>query len=117
MARRSREFYEFNNATKRQVKKEQKNRCAITGKKGYTEVHHLLGCALAGGFFPTVEPAIFKQIENAVALDPEIHKQLHDEQREWPPEFTRLFVIGVYKYLRDIHREKMSEEKQELAVV
>ena len=101
-----RKKYEFSSHTKKQVRKEQKNRCAVTGKKEYVEIHHLLGVALAHGWFPTVNPSIFSQRENAVAVNPEDHKLIHEQIRGWDKEFLKLYVIGLYKYLRDIHKEK-----------
>jgi hypothetical protein len=109
MSHEHRQGYEFSKEIKKQIRRDQKQSCAVTGKRGYTEVHHLLGIALAKAYFPTVNPAIFHQKENGIALDPQVHKQLHEEMLLWPPEFTKLFVIGMYKYLRDLYHEKQQQ--------
>ena len=108
MARESRAGYNFSPDLKAKVRREQKNRCKLTGKREYLEIHHMLGIALARGYFPTADPQIFTQRENAVGLTVEIHKQLHEEMLRWPPEFTKVFVIGMYKYLRDIYKGKQA---------
>ena len=114
MSRESRVGYEFTDYTKSQVRKEQKQRCAVTGERGMTEVHHMLPVCLAHGFFPTVNKAIFTQKENAIALSPEIHVQVHEEISAWPPEFVKVFTIGMYKYLKETYnanQEKIEHDK------
>lgn len=94
--------YEFSPLIKNEVRRDQRYRCAITGRKSqHLEVHHILPIGVALGFWPRINPQILNQRENAVGLSPEIHKQLHDEMHEWPKEFFKLYVIGVYSYLRD----------------
>ena len=108
--RNNRKYYEFPDSLKRKVRQEQKHRCAVTGEKSRNlQVHHLLGCALAAGFFPTVNPAIFRQKENAVAISEPEHKRLHAEMKQWPPEVLRAFVVGLYSWLRDIYYDKLAE--------
>jgi hypothetical protein len=115
--REVRQPYEFSIAQKRDIRKSQKNKCAITGEKTLLEIHHLLPICLAHGFFPTVNPAIFKQEENMIGLSHDVHEELHLQMREWPPEFTRLFVIGLYSYLRDIYNEKQAKIERDKALL
>jgi len=99
---KERKAYEFSHHTKHTVRKEQHGKCAITGKKRkYLETHHLLPIAIATGFWPNIDPEILKQRENAVAVCPEVHKQIHKDLHEWPKEFFKAYIIGLYCYLRD----------------
>ena len=113
MASRERAPYEFSPGTRKTVLKEQNRTCAITGTKQHRlEVHHILGIGLATGFWPNIDPAIIKQRENAVALRPDVHKQLHEEMLAWPEDFLRVYVIEMYRYLRDLHLEKQMQPQQ-----
>jgi len=98
--------------TKLTVRQQQENRCAVTGEKTKLQIHHILPIALAVGFWPNIDPEILKQIENAVGLSEEIHQQLHREMYKWPDEFLRLFVVGVYKHMRDTYRESQDQYAQ-----
>lgn len=100
--RKERAPYEFSPGVRNQVLREQKRRCAVTGeKRHYLEIHHMLPIAVATGFWPNINPDILKQRENAVALTPQAHTQLHNEMNQWPKEFFRSFVVGLFSYLRD----------------
>ena len=97
--------FEFTNEVRNQVLEEQNNRCAVTGRKDHLQCHHLLPISIALGFWPNINPEIIKQRENAIYLNEDIHNQIHEEMKRWPPEFFKLVVIGMYKHLRDNYQD------------
>lgn len=102
---RSRAPYNFTPETKSQVYDEQDGQCIVSGREYELECHHMLFVAAARGFWPNIDPEILKQRENAVYLNREVHEKLHEQVHKWPKEFFRLYMVGLYSYLRDYYEE------------
>lgn len=109
--------YEFPPEVKRKSKENAGYKCAITGEVTATQTHHGIPVGIAHGFFPTVNPAIFTQEENAFELSPPIHKLAHEQMALWPKEFVQVFAVGMYKYLRDIYNEKQAKIEADKALL
>lgn len=94
--------YRFSLETKNQVLIEQQQKCAITGREDNLQCHHILPIAVALGFWPNIDPEILKHRDNAVYVNREVHELIHEQMHEWPREFFKAVVIGMYSHLREI---------------
>ncbi len=106
--------YEFSSQTKDEVYDRQNGRCAITGRRDNLECHHILPIAISLGFWKNIDPDILKDPENAVYLNSDTHHRLHEQMRDWPKDFFRLYITGLFSYLRDYVQENKLTKKHKV---